>query len=44
MVNSVPGLMTAVLTATGLVMLLMFQRTVLRPVAGLLQRVLEVRG
>lgn len=44
MVNSVLGLMTAVLAATGVVMLLMLHRTVLRPVAGLLQRVREVRG
>ncbi|GEO43380.1 hypothetical protein SAE02_75280 [Skermanella aerolata] len=44
MVNLVLGLMTAVLAATGLAMLAMLNRTVVRPVATLLERVLEVRG
>ena len=44
MVNYVLALMGGVLAITGLAILLMLNRTVLKPVARLMDRVLEARG
>ena len=44
MVNYVLALMGGVLAITGLTILLMLNRTVLKPVARLMDRVLEARG
>ncbi|WP_158044062.1 sensor histidine kinase [Skermanella pratensis] len=44
MVNYVIALMAAVLALAGLAILLMLNRTVVKPVAHLMQRVLEARG